>query len=425
MTERPDRWFKYDNPDDSAAPPAPILISLKVAPFHRPNTTRPRRVFGRSRSDGACVFNHALEIEGAEKVEEFAARRSEPKPVVDLPQCSAVPSFTSTDLETLSESPRFGAVPSLSSTASRASSTSSRSTVTCGTSCEVGHSPDGLDAQRGRRFGKVGAKLGPIFRSMGAVHSLRGAAPKPEGQRLAPPFQPENAVIILDWDDTLIATTYIQHSVFPARPEHPLDRPVPVDPRHYDSFLSHARVVEQVLRKARAVARVAIVTLASKFWFELSLASFLPGIDLVALLQELDIQVFHADRQSSLARHLAQGGSDPCLVAKRTAMTHCLKQMYSGSTAQWNVLSIGDSLVEREALKECLKKESKNGPALCKTLKIRSRPTLKQLTDELKQVLPRLQPLVASERSFDKCANGSDARVEKAGLRRAASMPLH
>lgn len=311
------------------------------------------------------------------------------------------------------------------STAASIGSTSSIASVSSGWSV-VANSD--RTPQGGSRLGKVSASLGSFFRnSMAAVSAPSLPSAPPPGQQLAPPYQRENAVIILDWDDTLIPTTYIQQVILPSLPAIDRDNDEPLRPTspHYDTLLAHAAIVAQVLKKARSVARVAVVTLATKMWFDASSQKFLPGLDLQGLMEELGIEVFHADRRSSLAKAQALSGNDPSLVAKKTAMSSCLKRMYSGSTTQWNVVSIGDSPVEREALKECLKKDSRNGPPVCKTIKIRTTPTLMQLTAELQNVLPKLHPFVLCETSFDRRADGTNlpAQSGKASMRRTKSMP--
>lgn len=302
---------------------------------------------------------------------------------------------------------RASSAASIRSVDSRASSSSRWSTRASGR-------PGSAERDTGQRqLSKVGAKLGSFVRRSIAVVSTPSWPSAPAlGNPLAPPFNRDNAVIILDWDDTLIATHFIQHVIAPGPPinERECASPIPPHSPYYEALLSHARVVDQVLRKAREVARVAVVTLACKQWFEKSAARYFPSFDLCSVLQELQIEVFHADRQSPLAKALAQAGSDPSRVAKKTAMTSCLKKMYSGSPEQWNVVSIGDSACEREALKECLKslqKDKRNGPALCKTVKMRSNPTLKQLTGELESLLQKLQSLVLWNASFDRHADGS------------------
>merc|ERR1712232_1358663 len=108
-----------------------------------------------------------------------------------------------------------------------------------------------------------------------------------------------------------------------------------------------------------------------------------------------------------MVQTMAQAGHDPAIVAKRAAMTRLLKRFYGhGDDVEecksvdvpWNVLSIGDSSVEQEALKLCLETFTNSGYSskpICKTLKLRASPTLTELSNDLIAVQPFLQRLVA------------------------------
>lgn len=210
-----------------------------------------------------------------------------------------------------------------------------------------------------------------------------------------------NAVIIFDWDDTLMPTTFIKETVIPTlrnKDEDPLTKESP----YYSKFLWHAKVVEQLLRASTKVARVAIVTLATSYWVEGSASRFLPGLDFLLLLRELDINVYPADRQSPMVKEYAMSGKDPNRIAKVAAMSKCLKQTYHrGIHDTWNVLSVGDSLIEREALKECCSLAQKR-QAICKTVKLREQLGVAELSRELQSVIPHLRQLINNEEDFDR-----------------------
>mmetsp|Transcript_73122 Transcript_73122/g.127919 ORF Transcript_73122/g.127919 Transcript_73122/m.127919 type:complete len:109 (+) Transcript_73122:3-329(+) len=92
-------------------------------------------------------------------------------------------------------------------------------------------------------------------------------------------------------------------------------------------------------------------------------------------------------------------------------MTRILKRFYpessecENSEIQWNVLSVGDSTAEQEALKISLSAFEKSGNCtkpLCKTLKLRDSPALAELTADLTLIQPFLQRLVAVDKDFDR-----------------------
>jgi len=224
----------------------------------------------------------------------------------------------------------------------------------------------------------------------------------------------DNAVIIFDWDDTLLPTTYIKQVVDPKLPtlesirlgEHQ-EGPLTTKSPHFEKFRKNALVVEQVLREARKVARVDIVTLATKNWVDISAERYFPGLDVQELLRELDIEVYHCDRQSDLFQHIAQSGRDPCLAAKKAAMSKCLLRLYHGSNLHWNVLSIGDSVCERDALKECLQGAK---DAICKTIKIRENLPIADLTKDLQLLIPNLMSLAGHQQDFDRTMENLDGK---------------
>lgn len=232
----------------------------------------------------------------------------------------------------------------------------------------------------------------------------------------------ENTVILIDWDDTLLPTTYIKQVVLPGLPVIEKGGPVPSDSRFHKDLATHARIVTNILRAACEVGRVAIVTLATSWWVMTSAEWYFPDFNLEALLQELDIEIWHADRNSPMVQTMAAAGHDPGIVAKKAVMTRLLKGFYgdcrepeSGGNGDvpWNVLSIGDSLVEQQALKICLESCKASGycvQALCKTVKLRDDPSLGELSSDLVLIQPCLQRLVAENKDFDKTPNSLGKR---------------
>jgi len=223
----------------------------------------------------------------------------------------------------------------------------------------------------------------------------------------------KSAVIIFDWDDTLLPTSYIKFEVLPTPHTSLHQLPLPRKSPHYQKFFVHALVVEETLRAASKVGQVAIVTSATRCWVKNSAERYLPGLDFEALLRDLDVKVYPADRQSPLAQAIAKSGKDPSKVAKKVAMAECLDRAYDdhGPELVWNVLSVGDSVVERDALKECLG----NKEAICKTIKLRENLPVEELTKDLQSLIPNLGPLAGHQESFDRTM--SNLNLAKTGSR--------
>jgi len=142
-------------------------------------------------------------------------------------------------------------------------------------------------------------------------------------------------------------------------------------------------------------------------WVYTSAKRWLPDLNLPELLRELGIQVYYAREQ--LKRPLlrqavaeSQDGIDPQTVAKRAAMSKCLRRLYKGSPAPWNVLSIGDSSAEHDALTELLwAHDCKRATPVCKTVKLTNEPTAAQLTSQLALLSDWLPRMVPHQQDFD------------------------
>lgn len=222
----------------------------------------------------------------------------------------------------------------------------------------------------------------------------------------------EQTLIVFDWDDTLMPTSYVKANVenYWAPSQLASDSPILVPLRQ------HAETVAAILRAARAVGRVAIVTLSKKPWVHDSAEKFLPGLDLKALLEELGIPIYYGldHVHSTVARlaqtqqgisQLQQGGVDVLEACKRGAMAKCLRKVCGKNTLQLNVLSVGDSDVEKKAIKDLLWFPTPNqlppGEHLCKTIKFMEEPTVQQLGDQLRVLRSRLVDMVSHREDVD------------------------
>jgi len=216
----------------------------------------------------------------------------------------------------------------------------------------------------------------------------------------------DTAVMIFDWDDTLLPTTFCEGLP-------PIPNSAAVRSSHLPFFVAlrrHAQNVERVLRAARSVACVSIVTLSKRPWVMQSAERWLLGLDFPALVRELDITVYYANE------HTGRPDVPPACLAqdytawKRNAMAKCLTDWYATGVlgkARLNVTSIGDGLFEQQALKDLLKAWGQTGllaqSPLCKTLKLMDHPTLSQLSDQLQRLCPGLGCMAHQDNPFDLC----------------------
>jgi hypothetical protein len=203
-----------------------------------------------------------------------------------------------------------------------------------------------------------------------------------------------NAVIIFDWDDTLCPTWWSSSAS-----GHDGDGDVRLDiDLHREELREHAAAVEQILRAARSVAQLGIVTLAKREWFNSSSRRLFPDLDIAALFAELGIFV-HCAVVTRRCYDTERDSMQPCILAKKKSMSKCLQQLYRGNQDRWNVTSVGDSKIEQNALHLLLTDHARS--SVCKTVKFTPDPTLQTLTSQLESLTPHIPRIASYPRDFD------------------------
>jgi len=216
----------------------------------------------------------------------------------------------------------------------------------------------------------------------------------------------ESVLMFLDWDDTLLPTEHIH-----ANPGGVLIG---------GALRAHARMVEETLREVRSIGRVCILTLSARPWVLESAAKFLPGVDLPALLFELEIPVFHADEHPGvpgcLPKDVRVMEASDLMTLKANAMADHLNDLYASGLLDkskgMNVISVGDSEHEAAALKEVMQEWGRSplfpDPKFCKTVKLMDSPTLRQLGCELLRLPTWLAHMAALPENFDLRIDGPE-----------------
>jgi len=198
----------------------------------------------------------------------------------------------------------------------------------------------------------------------------------------------QEALILLDWDDTLCPTTFIRQTA------DLLQEP----PGTQEHLEAQAQAALRLLRKASSLGSVALVTLAERAWVEASCREYLPAI--AGEIAALD--VFYAGDQN-VAQLRAGALLDMCTLQKKRAMEEALGAFSRrlGPKTTWrNLVSIGDSEAERSAAKDLGRESKATGQVTwTKTVKLRDHPDLLQLTAQLRAVEQLLPELVAYEGS--------------------------
>lgn len=188
-------------------------------------------------------------------------------------------------------------------------------------------------------------------------------------------------LILFDWDDTLLASTHLANS------NYRLDEPefLPESVTQQLSLLEDA--VIGVLDLADTLGTVCIITNAETGWVELSCKKFLPRV------------MSHVENLPIVSARSTYEPKFPSLPSKwkLEAFSHRIGQLCveTPHSEAKNVISLGDSHAEREAVRTV----TRDLPStITKSIKFVERPTLEQLLREL-QLVVQCFPMICEMRS--------------------------
>jgi hypothetical protein len=153
-------------------------------------------------------------------------------------------------------------------------------------------------------------------------------------RRLSPDSVKQRTLMVWDWDDTLFPSTWINCQGLRLEDE---DEPAPEIRRQLTTL---ARDVERTLRLALSLGNVVIVTNAETGWVELSCRKFFPTLQ--PLVKTLKVV-------SARSTYEEPGFFSP-LDWKIQAFAHEIRAFWPDSAEVVNIMSLGDSIHEREAL---------------------------------------------------------------------------
>lgn len=202
--------------------------------------------------------------------------------------------------------------------------------------------------------------------------------------------QPNQTIIILDWDDTMCpSTACMRHhglSVLGDPPEGEVARGL------HDLSLEALALLEQA---AELAEKVIIVTNAEEGWVDLSCKAWLP---------ELGPSLEKADVVSARSNWEPRGIASPA-GWKARAFEDAIDSFYSSYPNQsWkNIISIGDAPHEREALSRVVRWAPGGQGKRCrsKSVKLVLRPSIEQLTRELQMLRESLKEIVLHDDDLD------------------------
>mmetsp|Transcript_27978 Transcript_27978/g.80317 ORF Transcript_27978/g.80317 Transcript_27978/m.80317 type:complete len:297 (+) Transcript_27978:122-1012(+) len=202
--------------------------------------------------------------------------------------------------------------------------------------------------------------------------------------------QPNQTIIILDWDDTMCpSTTCMRHhglSVLGDPPVGKVARALEELTKEVAALLDHALQLAE---------KVVIVTNAEEGWVDLSCKAWLPG--LLGALEKAEVA-------SARSRWEPRGVASPAGWKAKT-FEDVIDKFYSRYAHQsWkNIISIGDAPHEREALSRVVRWAPIPRGKRCrsKSVKFVLRPSIEQLTREIQMLRESLREIVLHDDDLD------------------------
>lgn len=248
---------------------------------------------------------------------------------------------------------------------------------------------------------------------------------------------PEQTVILFDWDDTLCPSTWIKKN----RPILSFSKEAPKDERFQRPLRELEIEVEAVLKLAMKLGKVIIVTNAMNPWVETSCRNFLPN--LLPIVSKLPVlyarSIYEAHCCDALeeqdlrwASRVSTRGAPGMYKAmgfnnqedrteplpqlwKEVAFEQEISSFYSRYSRQsWkNVISIGDSIFERDAVRRVvLDRPCSQKKCRTKTAKLLDEPTIRELIIQVRMIYESLSMMVQYDDSLDIEIDEDDLRFD-------------
>jgi hypothetical protein len=204
-----------------------------------------------------------------------------------------------------------------------------------------------------------------------------------EDSRLNAPANPnQSTVIIFDWDDTLLASSFLHTRGYRLDTNMP-----PCEEVDSNLKLLETSVIN-VLTLALKYGEVNIITNAETGWVQLSAQKFLPGV--VPLLSKVTVI---SARSTYEAQH-----PDAPLKWKFHAFQDRLSPLFAEAKSNKHVISFGDSHVEREAVRAVTRGVMNTRT---KSVKFAERPSMEQLRRQVELVTSCFQYIYTHDGDLD------------------------
>jgi len=199
---------------------------------------------------------------------------------------------------------------------------------------------------------------------------------------VGPSKAPNDAtVIFVDWDDTLLCSSHLSAQGLR------LDSEVEMSKETQRELKELEGSVLSLLRLAKLHGEVYVVTNAETGWVQLSAKKFIPGV--LSALDDVKVLSARSTYQTMFP--------DAPIKWKFCAFQERLGRV-SVSETRRNIISFGDSHVEREAVRAVTRGLPNT---LTKSVKFAERPSMEQLRRQLELVVSCFQYLVTHDGDLD------------------------
>lgn len=205
----------------------------------------------------------------------------------------------------------------------------------------------------------------------------------------AAPFASEETILIFDWDDTVLPSSWVQGQGLR------LDDESKLSCWQREQLSEVAQVAAETLRIAKQLGTVVLVTNAERGWIELSCQKFMP-----TLYPALESVKLLSARTTYESPEL-NSPLDWKLCAFESEITRVFgKDVISEPDLRKNVLSLGDSVHEREAL---LRATASLPNCRSKSLKFVERPDIGQICKQHSLITSCFDRIVHHDGNLDLC----------------------
>ena len=185
----------------------------------------------------------------------------------------------------------------------------------------------------------------------------------------------EKTLIIFDWDDTLLCTSWLAANGYGPRVEGPITK------GQAEAGAILATYARNAIVTAMGLGRVVIITNGMQGWVEKSCAIFMPSVaPLLPLITVVS------------ARERYKATFPSTMMWKRWTFSDVYQASFAGMEGPFNILSIGDGVDEEQAVHRLRTPFHDN---ITKSVKLKASPSAADLMVQLKEIADGLPSLVS------------------------------